>query len=376
MKQLLKKLVDAQSTVEKGELAAAKVIGEEFAKSGIASVIDRWEQTRANVTATIKSSGEKKGILFACHLDVVGPGERKWTHSPFNAVESGGRIYGRGAADMKGGIAAIVCAIKDIVDSGVKLKGDIVFAATAGEETDSCGTKRFVRGFGKGEGKLAGVVIPEPTDFDVITAHRGLLWLEIVTAGKSAHGSTPQLGINAISMMKMLLDELEHYKIKARPLRGRPHKLLGNCSMSVNTISGGKAINVVPDKCRIEIDIRTLPGQSRKDIIEDLRKVFAKLRRKNPKFKADISIVRSVDAFQTDCDCEFVRSFCAAAGVRKTKAVGFTTDGPDFARFGAPVVVFGPGKPELCHKSDEYIEIADVQRAAEYYKEVILKLLA
>ncbi len=371
MKQLLKKLVDAQSTVEKGELAAAKVIRDQFAQSGIASVIDRWEQTRANVTAAIKSSGEKKGILFACHLDVVGPGEGKWTHSPFNAVESQGRIYGRGATDMKGGIAAIVCAIKEIVDSGVKLKGDIVFAATAGEETDSCGAKRFVSGFGKGKGKLAGVVIPEPTDFDVITAHRGLLWLEIVTAGKSAHGSTPQLGINAISMMKILLDELEHYKIK-----GGPHKLLGNCSMSINTISGGKAINVVPDKCHIGIDIRTLPGQSRKDIIEDLRKVFAKLRRKNPKFKAGISIVRSVEALQTDCDCEFVRSFCAAAGVRKTKAVGFTTDGPDFALLGAPVVVFGPGKPELCHKGDEYIEIADVQRAAEYYKKVILKLLA
>jgi len=371
MKQLLKKLVDAQSTVEKGELAAAKVIRDQFAKSGIASVIDRWGQTRANVTATIKSSGEKKGILFACHLDVVGPGEGKWTHSPFKSAESQGRIYGRGATDMKGGIAAIVCAIKEIVDSGVKLKGDIVFAATAGEETDSCGTKRFVRGFGKGEGKLAGVVIPEPTDFAVITAHRGLLWLEIVTAGKSAHGSTPQLGINSISMMKMLLDELEHYKIK-----GRPHKLLGNCSMSINTISGGKAINVVPDKCRIGIDIRTLPGQSSKDIIEDLRKVFAKMRRKNPKFKAGISIVRSVEALQTDSDCEFVRSFCVAAGVRKTKAVDFTTDGPDFALLGAPVVVFGPGKGELCHKSDEYIEIADVQRAAEYYKEVILKLLA
>jgi succinyl-diaminopimelate desuccinylase len=370
MKQLLKKLIDAQSTVEKGELAAAKVIGEEFAKSGIVSVIDIWEQTRANVTATIKSSGEKKGILFACHLDVVGPGEGKWTHSPFKSVESHGRIYGRGATDMKGGIAAIVCAVKEIADSDIKLKGDIIFAATAGEETDSCGTKRFVRGFGKVEGKLAGVVIPEPTDFDVITAHRGLLWLEIVTAGKSAHGSTPQLGINAISMMKMLLDELEHYKIKTRP-----HKLLGNCSMSINTISGGRAVNVVPDKCCIGIDIRTLPSQSSKDIIEDLQKVFVKLRQKNSKFKADISIVRSAGALETDSGCEFVRKFCEAAGIRKTKAVGFTTDGPDFALLDAPVVVFGPGKPELCHKPNEYIEIADVQRAAEYYKEVILKLL-
>ncbi len=371
MKQLLKQLIDAQSTVEKGELTAAEVISGKFAKSGINAVIDCWDEKRANVTAAIKSTGEKKGVLFACHLDVVGPGEEKWTNPPFKAAEIGGRIYGRGATDMKGGITAIVSAITEIVDSGVKLKGDIIFTATAGEETDSCGTKRFVRNWSKKQPKLAGVVIPEPTDFDVVTAHRGLLWLEVVTKGKSAHGSTPQLGINAISSMKMLLNELEHYKIKVQP-----HKLLGDCSMSINTICGGKATNVVPDKCSIGIDIRTLPLQNHKKIIDDLRKVFAKLKQKNPQFKADISIARSVEALETDSDCGFVRSFCDALGIRKTRAVGFTTDGPDFAGLGAPVLIFGAGKPALCHKPDEYIEISDVKKASQHYKKVILKLLA
>jgi len=193
MKELLKKLIQAETTAEKGELAAAEVISAEFNRSGINSRIDNWDQTRANITAHIKSAGHRAGLLFACHLDVVGPGEAAWRHPAFTAVESDGRIYGRGAVDMKGGIAAAVTAIRHIVDSGVKLQGDIVFSAVAGEETDSAGARRFVddkdlllEHVPQG---LAGVVIPEPTDFAVVTAHRGMLWLEVTTKGKAAHSS-------------------------------------------------------------------------------------------------------------------------------------------------------------------------------------------
>lgn len=197
-----------------------------------------------------------------------------------------------------------------------------------------------------------------------------MLWLKVKTGGKAAHGSTPQLGVNAIASMKALLSELESYKIPFGP-----HKLLGECSMSINTISGGQAINVVPDSCEIGIDIRTLPGQNYQDIISDFEKIFAKLKRRNSQFEAEVSIVREVRALETDWNCDFVKDFCSCVGTSETRAVGFTTDGPHFASLGAPVVIFGPGKSEVCHKPDEYIEIADLEKAVEHYKNIILKFL-
>jgi succinyl-diaminopimelate desuccinylase len=198
-----------------------------------------------------------------------------------------------------------------------------------------------------------------------------MLWLEVTTKGKAAHGSTPQLGVNAISLMRAVLDELENYKIPFKP-----HKLLGGCSMSINTIAGGKALNVVPDKCSIGIDIRTLPSQNHRDIIGDLEKIFGKLKSRSPQFEAKVSVIREVEPLETDDRCDFVKDFCAAVGTQKTKAVGFTTDGPYFASLSAPVVISGPGKPELCHKPDEYIEIRDVEKAVEHYKNIILKFLS
>ena len=369
MKKLLSKLIQAQTTADKGELAAAEIISAELGRSGIDSRIDSWDRTRANITAQVKSSGRKGALLFACHLDVVPAGEVSWSKPAFAAIESEGKIYGRGSMDMKGGIAAIVTAIGEIADSGTKLQGDIILFGAAGEETDSCGAKRFVRNRGELP-EIAGVVLPEPTDFEIITAHRGILWLKVQTFGKAAHSSAPQLGVNAIASMKSVLDELENFKI-----RFEPHDLLGDCSMSINTITGGQAMNVVPDKCDLGIDIRTVPGQNYQDIIDDLQNIFAKLKQKNPQFEAEVSVVRQVGALETDTQCDFVRNFCSVTGINKTTAVGFTTDGPHFASLGLPVVVFGPGKPHLAHKPDEYIDISDLKKGVEYYKNIILKLL-
>jgi succinyl-diaminopimelate desuccinylase len=374
MKELLKKLIQTETTAEKGELAAAEVIAGEFGRSGIDSRVDSWDQTRANVVAHVKSAGQRAGLLFACHLDVVGPGEAAWEHPAFTAVESDGKIYGRGSVDMKGGTAAAVSAIRQIVESGVKLQGDIVFAAVAGEETDSAGAKRFIddksRLPGLAPNGFAGVVIPEPTDFEVVTAHRGILWLQITTKGKAAHSSAPQLGINAIGSMRLILNELEVYEIKTGP-----HELLGTCSMSVNTIAGGKAMNVVPDKCSIGIDFRTLPQQNHDEIIADLQIIFAKLKAADEHFDADIFVLRQVQPLETNTNSEFVKAFCSAVGIDKTKVVGYTTDGPYFASLGGPVVIFGPGKPHLCHKPDEYIDISDLEKGVEHYKNIILKFL-
>jgi succinyl-diaminopimelate desuccinylase len=198
-----------------------------------------------------------------------------------------------------------------------------------------------------------------------------MFWLKVHTFGKTAHSSAPQSGVNAISSMKSVLDELENFKI-----RFEPHKLLGECSMSINTIAGGQAMNVVPDKCEIGVDIRTVPGQNHQDIINDLQNIFAKLKQKNPQFKAEVSVLREVGSLETDTRCDFIRDFCSVTGINKTCAVGFTTDGPHFASLDLPVVIFGPGKPHLAHKPDEYIDISDVEKGVEYYKNIILKFLS
>jgi succinyl-diaminopimelate desuccinylase len=363
MKNFLKNLINAESTAAVGEAAVAKVVASEFTRSSIKADIDLWNNNRANVIARIGSGGSRGVLLVACHLDVV-PAEGKWQYPPFGAVENAGRIYGRGSTDMKAGIVCTVTAIRRIVETGVKLKGDIVFIGCAGEETDSAGAERFVRNYNLP--KPAGIIIPEPTDFAVVTAHRGLLWLEITTKGKAAHSSRPELGVNAILSMHSVLNELERFKPDYQP-----NELLGGSSLSVNTISGGNAPNIVPDKCVLGIDIRTVPGQNEQDIIAGLKEIFARLKSQNPQFEADVAVTRKSASLQTDNRCDFVRNFCRSVGIEKTSAVGFTTDGPCFASLDAPIVIFGPGKPLLCHQPDEYIEISDLEKGVEYYEKII-----
>jgi succinyl-diaminopimelate desuccinylase len=370
MIDMLTKLIQADSTAQKGELTAAEVLLEELDGSGIEAKIDKWEQDRANFIAKVRSSRRRGGLLFACHLDVVPAGDGNWLNPAFSGHESDGKIYGRGAADMKGPVAAIVTAIKQIVETSVELQGDIILLAAAGEETDSCGAKRFVRDYAGQLPPLAGVVITEPTDFEIITAHRSLLWLEVSTKGRTAHGSMPQLGVNALTSMNALLNELADYT--ATSGSGR---VTGSASMSINTIVGGKAINVVPDRCTIGIDIRTSHGQGHQKIITDLKKIFSKLKAENPEFDAEVAVARDVEALETDTDSDFIKLFCSAVGNNETTAAGFCTDGPFLVPLSKDIVIFGPGKPHLCHKPDEYIEISDLEKAVDYYKNIILKFL-
>ena len=370
MKKLLIELIRTAPTVENGEVECTKALAGYFSSVGIDCVSDHWDGKRANITARIGSCGQKAGLLFAGHLDVVPPGEAKWRSDPFDPVETDGRIYGRGAADMKGGIVALAGAMAEIVQQKIELKGDVIFAATAGEETDSCGAKRFIEQNKSNLSGLAGVIIPEPTDFEVVAAHRGMLWVQIETKGKTAHGSMPHLGVNAISSMNVLLNRLDGYSI-----RHSEHAELGVCSMSINEICGGKATNVIPDHCFIRIDIRTLPSQKNESIVKELETVLGELKSSTKDFDAELSVIRSVEALETDRENEFVKTVCRKVGVEKSTAVGFATDGPFFEVLKVPIVIFGPGKPEVCHKPDEYIEFADVERAKEHYKDIILELL-
>jgi len=369
MKDLLRQLIQADSTPSKGEALAAEVIATYFNRHGIDCQVDQWDGNRANVVAHVKTGRKRPALLFVCHLDVVSPGEEDWKHPPFAAVEDNGKIYGRGTTDMKGGTAAAVAAICEMARSKAALQGDILFAATAGEETDSAGVLRFMRDYGKLP-PLAGIIVPEPTDFAVVTAHRGLFWLKITTRGKSVHSSMPERGVNAIGSMKRVLDELEHYQIEAEP-----HPTLGQCSMSINLIAGGEAMNIVPDRCTLGVDVRTLPGQDHETIRYDFERMLARLKTGVPNFDGEFAIDRSVPAIETDPECEFVKTFCSAVEVNLTNVVPFTTDAPHLLPLGAPIVICGPGKPRMCHQLDEFIEVNDLRTAVELFKSVIGRFL-
>ena len=371
MIELLKNLIRAESTAQKGELEAAKLISGEFGRYGIPAKLQNWDGLRANLIAHVKSTGTKPALLFVAHLDVVPAGNIGWNSTPFEPFCEAGKIYGRGAVDMKGGITAIITAVCQLIKQSSRLQGDLIFLASAGEETDSCGTRKFIAEYAKDLPPVAGVIIPEPTDFDIVTAHRGILWLKVTTKGKTAHGSTPQLGINAINSMSLLLNELRGHKISHSP-----HPVLGGCSMSINRIYGGSATNIIPEQCTIEIDIRTLPGLGHKQIVGNLEKALGKLSSQDKRFSAQLGLLRDIPALETNENLPFVKAFCAATKINRTCAVGFTTDGPHFAQLGLPVVIFGPGNPNLAHKPNEYIDLSDLEKAVDYYKKIILHFLA
>ena len=370
MLELLKSLINANSTHKHGELATAQILKNKLAQHGIGSQIDTWEQGRANLTVHLRAALPScPALLFSSHLDVVPAGDQPWHYPPFEAREIDGRIFGRGSTDMKGGIAAVVEAICEVYASGTKLKGDLIFSANAGEETDSCGIKKFLDSYTLPI--IAGVIVTEPTDMEVINCHRGIFWLKITTKGKTAHGSMPHLGINAIESMRKVLNSLVDFV----PCEFS-HPVLGQSTMSVNTISGGNAANVVPDQCSLTIDIRTLPGQSHIKIFADIQSMLESLTQMDKIFTAQLSIVRDCAAMETKADCDFVKRLCGIAGKTKPMPVQYTTDGPFFNSLDVPIVIFGPGDPQLCHKPDEYIEIDQLNLAKERYKQTILELLS
>jgi len=369
MIQTLKRLISAKSTSEVGELSAAQVVNEACSGRGLESHIEAWDGKRANVIARLKSTGELPGLLFLAHLDVVSADEQAWHTPPFEAVEQGDRVYGRGAVDMKGGLAAVIEAMGRVARKDAGLKGDVHLAAVAGEETDSAGIERLMSQTG-GLGKLAGVIICEPTALRLVTTHRGMLWVKITTLGKSAHGSMPHIGINAIESMLSVLERIR--RMDAQPVT---HPRLGSGTISINRIYGGTATNIIPEVCCAEVDARMVPGQTVAATIESFKRVVNQLQSRGSRFRAKLDILKKAEALETDEASEFVQCLCRATGITETSSVGFTTDGPWLQPLGIPIVVFGPGDPELCHKSDEYIEVAELERAAAYYEAVISHLV-
>ena len=341
---------------------------------GIESTLLDHGADRSSLVARIRGRGTRPGLLLTGHLDVVGRGDRPWRHDPWAGEVSGGRVYGRGASDMKGAVAtmvAVVRAIKQIEDS---LEGDLVLALTAGEETDSLGADAML--FAGLLNGLNGVIIGEPTDLDVYIAEKGNFWVEITTTGRTAHASMPELGHNAIADMAAIVSAIEVFQFEESP-----DPLLGGPTLSIGTIRGGVRPNVVPDGCGIEIDLRTIPRQSIKKVIADLRAVVARVSASRADIQAQVRLIQGREAVATDPTDPLVDEIVAAVGdIMGSRPVPtgatYSTDGAVLVPgLRIPMVICGPGVRAMAHQTDEYIEIAAMKRAADIYALCALRRL-
>jgi succinyl-diaminopimelate desuccinylase len=341
---------------------------------GIEATVETVEPGRANVIGKIAGAGGKP-LVFTGHLDVVPPGGQRWQHDPFAAELVDGRIYGRGSADMKGGVAAIVTAMAALARADYQPSGDIFLAATCGEEAGMIGARAIVDAQGLPTG--GNLIVAEPTDLNVFHAEKGVLWLKVRALGKTAHGSMPWFGANAISAIARLIPRLEEY-----PFAYEETRLLGKPSISVNVIAGGNKTNVVPDVCEIEVDMRTVPSQDHAAIVEHVRRLAEEVASSvHADMRIEVEVDQSVTALETARDHPLVEA--AVASVRDVRGrnpeVGGVTYGTDGAHLGPgfdmPVVICGPGANGMAHQPDEYVEVEQLVQAAEIYVDLAHRLL-
>ncbi|MEM5804829.1 MAG: M20 family metallopeptidase [Candidatus Aenigmatarchaeota archaeon] len=369
--ELAKKLISIDSSNPPGnEKPVADALAEEFRRLGLEVRFLEAAHERPNVMA-IWRGGSGKKLIFHGHMDTIPVGEG-WKHDPFAGDVEDGKIYGRGAADMKGSLAALVCAIEDLKKEKWEPKGELMILACCNEEMgdrEEIGMK-FVAD------KITGdlIVMADTTNFNIVTAEKGPLWLEFIARGKQAHGSMPWLGINAIEMLGKFLMELKKLEFTVH------HPLLGKSTLSINTITGGVKTNAVPGVARATVDIRLVPGESKDGVKARINGIINGMKAKDKNLDIEMKEIMYFEPVETSPDQPFVsqlKEVNEKVTGRKVQVAGEhgTTGSVVFIRNGIPAIVCGPGKPEVAHTKDEYIDVDDLVKACEMYKEFAKKFL-
>lgn len=321
---------------------------------------------RTNLVARLRGSGTKPALLLCAHLDTVPPGSVPWSFDPLSGHVADGRIYGRGALDTKGSLAAMAMALVAFSRAGVRPAGDLILLATVDEESGGLGARTYVESGGMR--RVGAAVIGEPTSLDLVIAHRGALWLDITAHGKAAHGAMPQEGINAILPLAALLGRLNS---QAFPYD--PHPLLAPPTLNVGTIGGGTKINMVPDLCSASIDLRTVPGQSHAALLDEVRRMADAQAAAVPGLKFEIQVTNDKPPLVTAADAPFVQLALAAATqvldrTPSLRGAPYLTDGSLLAgATGTPAVVCGPGPQQMAHQVDESLAVDELSCAFRFY---------
>lgn len=323
------------------------------ARMGLDIELQEVAPRRQNLLARLTPMGRvRQRIVLAPHLDTVGAGGEQ-----FVPRQTHTRIYGRGACDTKGSIAAMLAAIAQVAGSSRRpATTEVLFAGLVDEENGQRGSRALAASGLKADLAIVG----EPTRLQVVTAHKGDLWLRLETRGKAAHGARPELGRNAVHAMARVVQYLE--TTYARQLKRRSHSLLGHATVNVGAIAGGTQPNIVPDRCTIDVDRRTLPEERDADVVRHLR--LALRTNAGRTYLADLKGA-PCPPLETDPRIPLVRQLMASAGQRRPVGVDFFCDASILAAGGIPSVVFGPGDIAQAHTAAEWVSLRSLQRAAD-----------
>jgi len=367
--KLLQKVIQIESTNPPGnELDLARWLADYLAQASVEAELLEYGEKHANLVARLRGSGTRPALIFSAHMDTVPAGEVPWMFPPFSGTLHEGKIYGRGAADMKSGLAGMTEAVAILARSGISLGGDLIVSFTYDETHGLRGAKRMVEG-GYLEGAEA-VLISEPSTLDVFIAEKGALWLKCRAKGKTAHTSMPQLGQNAILEMSHFLHRVE----ESLDLSADPHPLLSEPTFTVGTIQGGVTINVIPDVCEAEVDIRLLPGMDYQKVVQQVRELG--------EGRVEVEVLDWKEPVESDPDAEIVGlSLQAVEEVtgqpRQPKGVAYYTDGSVLAnRLQIPMVNIGPADTGMTHQPNECVEVSRLVQAVKIYLLIAARYLA
>jgi acetylornithine deacetylase len=325
--------------------------------------LEAWTQdtapNRPNVIARWKGLGGGKSLLLTGHTDVVSvenmPGD------PFDARMEGGRLYGRGALDMKSGLAAILGAVAALKADGFQPRGDVLLGFVTDEEYLSIGTEALVK-----EIRADAAILTEPTGMDIFIAHKGFVWLTVTTIGKAAHGSAYHDGIDAIALMGRVLYHMERMEREEFPKR--EHPLVGRPSVHTSFIKGGLGLSIYPDRCTLEIERRLLPEETPEQVLREWVFVLEVLMDADPRFSGNVKLGFSRRAYEIDRRAPIVETLDNAFQQVMGKAPNyagarFWMDSALLGAAGIPTVVLGPSGVGL-HAAEEYVELDSVYQCA------------
>jgi acetylornithine deacetylase/succinyl-diaminopimelate desuccinylase family protein len=346
-----------------GERRVAEYLLAVLQAEGIAASLEEVCPNRFNVVARVRGAGPGPRLLFNGHLDTVSV---EGMAAPFTAFEKDGKIFGRGALDMKAGVAAATAALIAIHQQRQSYRGEVVLAAVVDEEDLSLGTQEFLKNWPP-ECPFDFGLVTEPTNLRVCSAHKGFAWLEVSTEGVAAHGSRPGEGVDAIRAMGKVLQELE--MLDKHLQAGAAHALLGTGSLHASLIEGGREWSSYPDRCVLKYERRTVPGESDAVVEGELNAILSRLRQVDARFRGEGRFVFSRAPLEVDRGQPSLRRFFEVAqsclpDQIEWGAASFWTDAALLSEAGIPAAVFGP-RGEGLHSLEEYVIADDVVACAE-----------
>lgn len=337
-----------------GEWDLAQQVHSQLAVLGWSPELHDLGDRRANVVAVRKGSGQGPSLMMNVHTDTVGI---QGMNDPFSAEFRDGRIWGRGAQDTKGGMAALLGMAKALAENAVQLQGDLVLAFVADEEHDSIGTTALLEHI-----STDAAIVIEPSDLDVCVAHRGFAVFRLRTHGRAAHGGSSDVGIDANMHMAHVLVELDRLRYQWKDVH--QHALLGSANLHVPLISGGRQLFIYADECIVDLECRTVPGQSLQQVEQELQSILDVLHDRITCFRGDVEQVMWRAPYAIDPEENIVRTVLAAAtGVRgqaaATTAHGWWEDSGLLGEAGIKTVILGPHGGGL-HTSEEWVDAQSV----------------